>query len=44
VSKTALITGASGQDGAYLAKLLLGKGDRHRDERAPLRRTGGPAL
>jgi GDPmannose 4,6-dehydratase len=28
VSKTALITGASGQDGAYLAKLLLQKGYR----------------
>ncbi|PWV98719.1 GDPmannose 4,6-dehydratase [Hoeflea marina] len=26
--KTALITGATGQDGAYLAKLLLGKGYR----------------
>jgi GDPmannose 4,6-dehydratase len=28
VGKTALITGVSGQDGAYLAKLLLGKGYR----------------
>ena len=28
MSKTALITGVSGQDGAYLAKLLLGKGYR----------------
>jgi len=26
ITKTALITGISGQDGAYLAKLLLGKG------------------
>ena len=26
MGKTALITGVSGQDGAYLAKLLLGKG------------------
>jgi GDP-D-mannose dehydratase len=26
VSKTALITGITGQDGAYLAELLLGKG------------------
>jgi GDPmannose 4,6-dehydratase len=25
-SKTALITGVTGQDGAYLAELLLGKG------------------
>ena len=28
MSKTALITGISGQDGAYLAKLLLAKGYR----------------
>jgi len=28
VTKTAFITGVSGQDGAYLAKLLLGKGYR----------------
>ncbi len=28
MSKTALITGITGQDGAYLAKLLLGKGYR----------------
>ena len=28
MGKTALITGVSGQDGAYLAKLLLGKGYR----------------
>jgi len=28
VGKTALITGVSGQDGAYLSKLLLGKGYR----------------
>ncbi|PHC31410.1 GDP-mannose 4,6-dehydratase, partial [Bacillus toyonensis] len=26
MSKVALITGATGQDGAYLAELLLGKG------------------
>ena len=26
--KTALITGITGQDGSYLAELLLGKGDR----------------
>ena len=26
MSKTALITGITGQDGAYLAELLLGKG------------------
>lgn len=28
MQKTAIITGISGQDGAYLAKLLLGKGYR----------------
>ena len=28
MSKTALITGVSGQDGAYLSKLLLEKGYR----------------
>jgi len=28
MSKTSLITGVTGQDGAYLAKLLLGKGHR----------------
>ena len=28
MSKTALITGVSGQDGAYLSKLLLKKGYR----------------
>jgi len=28
MAKTALITGVTGQDGAYLARLLLGKGYR----------------
>ena len=28
MSKTALVTGISGQDGAYLAHFLLGKGYR----------------
>jgi GDPmannose 4,6-dehydratase len=28
MAKTALITGISGQDGAYLAQLLLGRGYR----------------
>ncbi|MBV8150634.1 MAG: GDP-mannose 4,6-dehydratase, partial [Candidatus Eremiobacteraeota bacterium] len=28
MSKTALITGITGQDGSYLAELLLGKGYR----------------
>jgi len=33
VNKTALITGITGQDGAYLARLLLGKGYRVRGVR-----------
>ena len=28
MSKTAVVTGITGQDGAYLAELLLGKGYR----------------
>ena len=30
MTKTALITGITGQDGAYLAELLLAKGYRER--------------
>jgi GDPmannose 4,6-dehydratase len=41
MSKTALITGASGQDGAYLARLLLEKGYR---VLGAVRRTAAPRM
>ena len=41
MTKTALITGISGQDGAYLAKALLGRGYR---VVGAYRRTSGPSM
>ena len=41
MTKTALITGISGQDGAYLAKTLLGRGYR---VVGAYRRTSGPSM
>ena len=41
MAKTALITGISGQDGAYLAKALLGRGYR---VVGAYRRTSGPSM
>ena len=40
--KVALITGVTGQDGAYLAELLLGQGLRGPRRQAPRRRPSTP--